>query len=264
VTAETAPTRPQPPTMTAGAVRELVGAVLEDLPATTHLIEPIVRRTRLEPDRAVAAHRVGDRFVDVTATEFLQWVRQLAKGLIASGVGAGDRVALMSRTRLEWMALDYAILATGAVTVPVYETSAAEQLRWIIDDSGSVVVITETPATRGLPRRRPRSSPRTAGSAPVTSGRSSTATCASPAGRRSFIVTAGGKNVAPGPLEDGLRAHPLVSQALVIGDNRPFVAALIRPKLATGGWGSTPWSPSRRASASASTGSSERAPIRGT
>jgi long-chain acyl-CoA synthetase len=136
--------------MTAGAVRELVGADLEDLPPRAHLIEPIVRRARLEPDRAVAARRVGDHFVDVTAAEFLQWVRQLAKGLIASGVGAGDRVSLMSRTRLEWLALDYAILATGAVTVPVYETSAAEQLRWIVDDSGSVVVITETPAMRGL------------------------------------------------------------------------------------------------------------------
>ena len=60
-----------------------------------------------------------------------------AKGLVAAGVGAGDRVALMSRTRYEWTLLDFAIWGAGAVTVPVYETSSAEQVEWILGDSGA-------------------------------------------------------------------------------------------------------------------------------
>jgi long-chain acyl-CoA synthetase len=82
---------------------------------------------------------------DVTARDFAAEVMALAKGLIAAGIGAGDRVALMSRTRYEWTVLDYAILAAGAVTVPVYETSSAEQVEWILTDSGARALIVETP-----------------------------------------------------------------------------------------------------------------------
>ena len=88
----------------------------------------------------------GDHFVDVPAGEFLGRVRRIAKGLIDLGVQAGDRVALMSRSRVDWLLVDYAILAVGAVTVPVYETSSAAQLQWIVGDSGAVLLIVETPA----------------------------------------------------------------------------------------------------------------------
>ena len=71
----------------------------------------------------------------------------MAKGLIAAGIEAGDRVALISRTRYEWTLLDYAIWFAGAVTVPVYETSSAEQIGWILADSGARAVVTETPST---------------------------------------------------------------------------------------------------------------------
>ena len=64
-------------------------------------------------------------------------VAAVAKGLIAAGVEAGDRVALISRTRYEWTLLDYAIWFAGAVTVPVYETSSADQVGWILRDSGA-------------------------------------------------------------------------------------------------------------------------------
>ena len=64
----------------------------------------------------------------------------MARGLIAAGIAPGDRVALMSRTRYEWTLLDYAIWAAGAVTVPIYETSSAEQAAWILADSGAVAV----------------------------------------------------------------------------------------------------------------------------
>ena len=94
----------------------------------------------------MAAYREGDAFVDVTAQDFYGRVRALAKGLIASGVAPGDRVALMSHTRLEWLLVDYAILAAGGVTVPIYETSSAEQVQWILGDSGAVLAVVETPA----------------------------------------------------------------------------------------------------------------------
>ncbi len=70
----------------------------------------------------------------------------LARGLIAAGIAAGDRVALMSRTRYEWTVLDYAIWTAGATTVPIYETSSAEQVEWILTDSGARALIVETPA----------------------------------------------------------------------------------------------------------------------
>ena len=69
--------------------------------------------------------------------------RAVAKGLIAAGIEAGDRVALISRTRYEWTLLDYAIWFAGAVTVPVYETSSAEQIGWILRDSGARAVVAE-------------------------------------------------------------------------------------------------------------------------
>ncbi|HVJ96965.1 MAG TPA: long-chain fatty acid--CoA ligase, partial [Acidimicrobiia bacterium] len=98
----------------------------------------------------MAAYRDGDRFVDVTASELLHWIRRLAKGFIACGVQEGDRVALMAHTRIEWLFVDYAILAAGAVTVPVYETSSAEQLEWIVSDSEAVAIVVETPAMAEL------------------------------------------------------------------------------------------------------------------
>ena len=83
---------------------------------------------------------------DVTAGQFRDEVTALAKGLVAAGVQPGDRVALMSRTRYEWTLVDYAIWAAGAVTVPIYETSSAEQIEWILSDSGAIAAFAETPA----------------------------------------------------------------------------------------------------------------------
>ena len=125
-------------------VQEAHGTAMKRVATTAHLLQPIVERARSEPRQPVASYREGGRFVDVSAADFYKLVRTLAKGLIASGVAPGDRVGLMSHTRLEWLLVDYAILATGAVTVPVYETSSVEQLRWILRDSGAVTLIAET------------------------------------------------------------------------------------------------------------------------
>ena len=123
----------------------VTGPMLKPLPVDAHLLQPVIERAANAPWRPVAAYRDGDEFVDVTARDFYGQVRRLAKGLIASGVQPGDRVALMSHTRLEWLLVDYAILAAGGVTVPAYETSSAEQLAWILNDSEAAAVILETP-----------------------------------------------------------------------------------------------------------------------
>jgi long-chain acyl-CoA synthetase len=83
---------------------------------------------------------------DVTCAQFAEQVVAVAGGLVAAGVRPGDRVALLSRTRYEWTLADYAILAAGAVTVPIYETSSAEQVSWMLSDSGAVAALVETGA----------------------------------------------------------------------------------------------------------------------
>ncbi len=123
-------------------------AVAEISPAAT-LADVVFERAEREP-RAVAIRRkdatISGAWRDVTAAEFRTDVAALAKGLIAAGIGAGDRVALLSRTRYEWTVADYAIWSAGAVTVPIYETSSAEQVEWILGDSGARALIVETPA----------------------------------------------------------------------------------------------------------------------
>jgi long-chain acyl-CoA synthetase len=89
-------------------------------------------------------HRDG-QWRDVTWKEFGAQVAGVAKGLVAAGVGPGDRVALQARTRYEWTVCDFAIWTAGAVTVPVYETSSADQVAWILSDSGAKAAIVERP-----------------------------------------------------------------------------------------------------------------------
>ncbi|MDQ3405757.1 MAG: long-chain fatty acid--CoA ligase [Actinomycetota bacterium] len=88
--------------------------------------------------------RVDGSWIDVTTKDFAAHVLAIAKGFIAAGVGDGDRIALLARTRYEWTLIDFAIWTVGAVTVPVYETSAPEQVAWILADSGAKAVVVET------------------------------------------------------------------------------------------------------------------------
>jgi long-chain acyl-CoA synthetase len=96
------------------------------------------------PDAAAFKRKVKGTWTPVTWREFAVQVRRLAAGFIAAGIQPGDRVALMSRTRFEWALADYAILAAGGVTVPIYPTSSLEQVEWILGDSGAVGVVAET------------------------------------------------------------------------------------------------------------------------
>ncbi|MET1074964.1 MAG: AMP-binding protein, partial [Umezawaea sp.] len=92
--------------------------------------------------------RVDGTWVDVTARDFAAQVLAVAKGLIAAGIGPGDRIGLLSKTRYEWSLLDFAIWSVGGVTVPIYETSSAEQVEWILSDSAAKAAFIETSAHR--------------------------------------------------------------------------------------------------------------------
>ncbi|NUT51222.1 MAG: long-chain fatty acid--CoA ligase [Saccharothrix sp.] len=88
--------------------------------------------------------RVDGTWVDVTARDFAAQVLAVAKGLMAAGLEPGDRVGLMSKTRYEWTLLDFAVLHAGGIVVPIYETSSAEQVEWILSDSSAKAVFVET------------------------------------------------------------------------------------------------------------------------
>jgi long-chain acyl-CoA synthetase len=110
-----------------------------------NLTNLVAERAWFEPERIVASRPLGEGWQPVTAREFEEEIRAVAKGLIAAGVLIGDRVAIMAKTRYEWTILDFAIWFAGAITVPIYETSSAEQVNWILTDSGTSALVVETP-----------------------------------------------------------------------------------------------------------------------
>ncbi|MCU0154474.1 AMP-dependent synthetase/ligase [Curtobacterium poinsettiae] len=100
-------------------------------------------RVRLTPERPILAQRHGDTWTTFTAAETLARVRGIAKGFVAAGLEPGAHVAILSRTRLEWTLVDFAVWTAGLVSVPVYETSSPDQVRWILSDSESVAIVVE-------------------------------------------------------------------------------------------------------------------------
>ncbi|TDC41492.1 long-chain fatty acid--CoA ligase [Micromonospora sp. KC213] len=117
-----------------------------------NLTDPVWDNATAAPDTVqfVRPAPAGAGRVDVTCREFRDEVIAVGRGLVGAGINPGDRVALMSRTRYEWTLLDYAIWAAGAVTVPIYETSSAEQAAWILADSGAVALVVESDAHADL------------------------------------------------------------------------------------------------------------------
>jgi long-chain acyl-CoA synthetase len=110
------------------------------------LIDAVLNNAEKTPEHVAFTRKVDGRWAPVTAKEFATEVSSIAAGLVASGVQPGDRVGLMCKTRYEWTLVDYAIWMAGAVTVPIYETSSAEQVQWNLGDSGAVAVVVESPA----------------------------------------------------------------------------------------------------------------------
>jgi long-chain acyl-CoA synthetase len=125
---------------------------LVEHPTTGNITNIITDRVATEPGRVLLSRPLGDGWQPVTAVEFDQEIRSVAKGLIAHGIARGDRVAIMAKTRYEWTILDFAIIYSGAITVPIYETSSAEQIKWILSDSGSALLVVESPSLAAIAR----------------------------------------------------------------------------------------------------------------
>ncbi len=122
-------------------------------PASTspggNLANDLVRRATEHPDSPCLSRHDVDGWHDVSAAQVRAEVVALARGLLAAGVSAGDRVLLCSSTRYEWTLVDYACWEIGAVVVPVYATSPAEQLHSVLRDSGAVAAVVESDELRG-------------------------------------------------------------------------------------------------------------------
>jgi long-chain acyl-CoA synthetase len=125
-------------------VREFSVPPLVVVPPETNITDLVLRQAAKPSNPALFSRLdAAGSWQDVSATEFLADVQALAKGLIASGVGAGDRVGIMSRTRYEWALIDFAIWFAGGISVPIYETSSPSQVAWNLGDSGAVAAFGE-------------------------------------------------------------------------------------------------------------------------
>jgi long-chain acyl-CoA synthetase len=127
-------------------LRELTADASFSVTDTDNVVSVVFDHEREDPHFPLYQRLVDGNWVDVKATEAAAQIRSAAQGLIANGVQAGDRVAILSATRYEWAILDLAILAVGAMTVPIYETSSAEQVSWVLSDSEAVLLFAETDA----------------------------------------------------------------------------------------------------------------------
>lgn len=127
-------------------MRELAVPPLVGVPDSGGLADVVYLNAKEAPTDVVFRRKVGGTWRDVTSEQFLAEVVEVAKGLVASGVGPGERVGILSANCYEWTLFDFAIWVAGAASVPIYVTSSAEQIEWILSDSGAVAVIAETAA----------------------------------------------------------------------------------------------------------------------
>ncbi|MFC4561418.1 AMP-dependent synthetase/ligase [Nocardiopsis mangrovi] len=128
-----------------------------EIPTRGGLAETLFDRAERDPGSAVLCRRDGDRWRDVSAAGVRDEVTAVAKGLIASGIEPGDRIALLSANRYEWTVLDYAVWAAGAVSVPVYPSSSGAQIEMVLADSGAVACLADDDDhTRAVDGVRPR------------------------------------------------------------------------------------------------------------
>ena len=130
-------------------VKQFTNPVKEPIDSDINLFDLLDERARRDPDGAMIEYKTEDgTWQPYSAQVFRDMVIDLAKGLVGLGVNKGDSVAIVSRTRWEWTALDMAIMSIGALTVPVYETNSASQVSWIFNDSKVTLAIAEDDGQR--------------------------------------------------------------------------------------------------------------------
>lgn len=105
----------------------------------------LVKRVEATPDRALFSVPEGDGWRDISAADFQTAVVALAKGFAAAGIQPGEKVGFLARTTYEWTLVDFALFYAGIVMVPIYETSSPSQIQWILEDSGAIALIVESP-----------------------------------------------------------------------------------------------------------------------
>jgi long-chain acyl-CoA synthetase len=144
-------------------VREISVPPLVDVAPDSNVTDLLLRQAAKATNPALFSRLDGSgQWQDIRATDFLADASLLAKGLMASGVAAGARVGIMSRTRYEWALIDFAIWFAGAVSVPIYETSSPSQVGWNLGDSGAVAAFGETAHHEDVIRQAATSGPLTA------------------------------------------------------------------------------------------------------
>lgn len=140
-------------------MREFSVPPVVDVPRDSNITDLLLRQAAKASNPALFSRRAADGtgWTPVPATRFRDDVVALAKGMIASGVRAGDRVGIMARTRYEWSLVDFAIWFAGGVSVPVYETSSPSQVAWNLGNSGAVAVFVEDSRHEQVVREAARS-----------------------------------------------------------------------------------------------------------
>ncbi len=128
-------------------MRQASTPALVAFPETGNLTDHVEYNAIHYPHAEVMASEAEGTWTSVTSAAMRMLVRDVAKGLMADGINPGDRVAIFSRTRLEWTVADYAIWYAGAIAVPIYETSSAEQVQWMMQDAGVVATFFEADRT---------------------------------------------------------------------------------------------------------------------
>ena len=130
-------------------VKQFTNPVKEPIDSDINLFDLLDNRAKRDPEGAMIEYKGdGGTWHPYSAQVFRDMVIDLAKGLVGLGVNKGDSVAIVSRTRWEWTALDMAIMSIGALTVPVYETNSASQVSWIFNDSKVTLAIAEDDGQR--------------------------------------------------------------------------------------------------------------------
>lgn len=131
-------------------MREASTELLFEADTDSNVTDLLLERCAKDPFGVLYAHNTPNGWLNVSAARFLADVTALAKGLIAGGLTPGDPVAVLSRSSFEWTLVDFAIWMAGGVTVPIYETSSASQIEWILADSGARRIFVEDAAKAAL------------------------------------------------------------------------------------------------------------------
>ncbi|MDN3444942.1 long-chain fatty acid--CoA ligase [Microbacterium sp. APC 3901] len=105
----------------------------------------LAQRVKATPDRPLFSVPDGEGWRDITAADFETAVIALAKGFVAAGIQPGEKVGFLARTTYDWTLVDFALFYAGAVMVPIYETSSPSQIQWILEDSGAIALVVESP-----------------------------------------------------------------------------------------------------------------------